>query len=578
MSARIPQDFLDHLLSRTDIVELIDSRVSLRKAGRNFTACCPFHDEKTASFSVSAEKQFYHCFGCGVSGNAISFLMDFERLEFLDAVEELAQAAGLEIPTQATPNQQHNHGDLIDIMAQADQFFRRQLRQHPVREKAVDYLRGRGLDGETVKAFAIGYAPPGWDNLLQALTSNHCKRNDLLKAGLIAERESGGFYDRFRDRIMFPIHDRRGRTIAFGGRALDNENTPKYLNSPETPLFHKGRELYGLHQARTRERSLKRLLIVEGYMDVVALAQNGIHYAVATLGTATTTEHVEKLFRTCKDIVFCFDGDRAGREAAWRALDNALPMLRDGRQAGFLFLPEGEDPDSLVNKQGKEAFEVLLQQSLSLSDYFIQKLLSENDVKTLEGRASFIEQARPFLDKLPDSIFKDMLIQQLADVAKFPSDRLGSEKTSNTKPARPLSDQQVRRTPIRRAIALLLKEPELAQKAGNVHLLSTLNIPGMSLLVEIIDFLKDRPYINMLQEKYRNTENEVILAQLMNWQPIISDTLYEAEFLEVMQQVNKFAENYIFDKIRQGSLSDLSNDEREFLRNSQKYAQQQLGR
>lgn len=582
MSARIPQDFLDHLLTRTDIVELIDNRVPLRKTGRNYTACCPFHNEKTPSFSVSPDKQFYHCFGCGVSGNAISFLMDFERLEFLDAVEELAQAAGLEIPRQVVASQQNQQqSSLSDIMMQADQFFRRQLRQHPLREKAIDYLRGRGLDGETVKAFGIGYAPPGWDNLLQNLTQNHCKAEDLLEAGLIIKRDNGGYYDRFRDRIMFPIQDRRGRTIAFGGRALEDDNPPKYLNSPETPLFHKSRELYGFYQAKISQRSLKRLLIVEGYMDVVALAQHGVTYAVATLGTATTTEHAEKLFRACKDIVFCFDGDRAGRQAAWRALENTLPLLSEGRQAGFLFLPDGEDPDSLINSQGREAFEQLLQQPLSLSDYLIQKLTEDNDISSLEGRANLIEQARPLLDKLPDSVFKDMLLLQLAEVAKLPPGKLVAKGTPANTPvsssARTLSDQQVRRTPIRRAIALLLKEPTLAQKVENIHLIAHFDIPGMSLLAEIIEFFNEHPHLNLLQEKYRGTRNETVFAQLLNWQPVIPETLYEAEFLGVMQQVNQLAENYVFDKVRQGPLSDLTKEERELLQNSKKYSKQQFG-
>ncbi|MFO7640890.1 MAG: DNA primase, partial [Candidatus Competibacteraceae bacterium] len=380
MAGRIPQEFLDRLLGRVDLVDIVNARVPLRRAGREFMACCPFHAEKTPSFSVSPQKQFYYCFGCGVHGNAIDFLMAYERLEFLDAVEELARVAGLDLPK--TGGDDGSTRVLLEWVAQADRFFRRQLREHPARQRAVDYLRQRGLTGRIAKVFGIGYAPPGWENLSRALRTAGAAVEDLSTAGLVARDEQGRPRDRFRDRIIFPIRDRRGRAIAFGGRALDGDTTPKYLNSPETPLFHKSSELYGLYEARAHSRALQRLVVVEGYMDVVALAQHEVTYAVATLGTATTAEHIERLFRVVDDLVFCFDGDRAGRVAGWRALETALPFLRDGRRIGFLFLPEGDDPDTLVRREGQAAFEQRLTQATPLADYLFAELRAQTDPDT----------------------------------------------------------------------------------------------------------------------------------------------------------------------------------------------------
>ncbi len=358
MAGLIPQSFIDDLMNRIDIVEVIDGRVPLKKTGREYTACCPFHNEKTPSFTVSPTKQFYHCFGCGAHGTAIGFLMEYEHLSFPESVEELARLAGVpmeyEGPSPNEPVRRKKDESLYDLLAKVDQYYRQQLRQHPQSRRAVDYLKQRGVSGEIAAEFGLGFAPPGWDNLERQLGQSAEVREKLVSTGMLIKKDSGGSYDRFRDRIMFPIRDRRGRTIAFGGRILpDNQEKgdkppAKYLNSPETPLFHKGQELYGLYEARQALRDITRLMVVEGYMDVVALAQYGIRYAVATLGTATTEEHLHKLFRLTPEIVFCFDGDRAGREAAWRALNNALPVMREGRQIRFMFLPDGEDPDSYV--------------------------------------------------------------------------------------------------------------------------------------------------------------------------------------------------------------------------------------
>ena len=426
MSGRIPQAFIDELLTRTDIVDVIDARVPLKKAGREYKACCPFHNEKTPSFTVSQVKQFYHCFGCGAHGSAISFLMDYEHMEFVEAVEDLAHMAGLDVPREAAagPATQSPTQPLYALLEEVSRYYRQQLRSHPQAARAIDYLKQRGLTGDIAARFDIGFAPPGWDNLARALGGDAASRAALLETGLLIERpDGGGVYDRFRDRIQFPIRDRRGRTIGFGGRVLGNDS-PKYLNSPESSIFHKGRELYGLYEARKAVRHLERILVVEGYMDVVALAQFDINYAVATLGTSTTPDHLERLYRTVPEVVFCFDGDRAGRAAAWRALENALPVLTDGREARFLFLPEGEDPDTLVRKTGKDEFENLITHSVHLSDFLFDHLSSQVDTASIDGRARLVDLARPLLSRLPDSIFRQLMLERLAQIARTDSSHL----------------------------------------------------------------------------------------------------------------------------------------------------------
>lgn len=559
MTGRIPAAFIDQLLSRTDIVELIDSRVDLRKSGREYSACCPFHSEKTPSFTVSPHKQFYHCFGCGAHGNAIGFLMAYEHLEFLEAVEELARQAGLDVP-RAQGADPERYAPLLDWLAQAEQYFRRQLTL-PAHTAARAYIAQRGLDAATCDAFGIGYAPSGWDGLYKTLTAAGAPAKELLSAGLIIAKEQGGYYDRFRDRIVFPIRDRRGRCIAFGGRALDNDNTPKYLNSPETPCFHKGRELYGLFEARSRERQLQTLLVVEGYMDVVALSQHGIGYAVATLGTATTPEHLERLFRTVKDLVFCFDGDRAGRQAAWRALDNALPFVKDGRKIGFLFLPDGEDPDSLVRQEGQAAFVQRIAQATPLSDYFFEQLRSETDLNSLDGRARFMERARPLLQKLPDSVFRDMMLARLDATAKVVTTRLSTppapRRTTRT-------EQYLDRRPIHLALALLLNEPPLAAHAGDLSALR--NGDGViGTLVELIEFLQAHPYINTaarILAHYEGTPIGQLLERLTQARLLLSETappandnpVLQREFCGVMEKLRQEhnLEKQLYDRIAQG--------------------------
>ena len=567
MAGRIPQDFIDQLLSRIDLVEVIDKRVPLRKAGREYNACCPFHTEKTPSFTVSPHKQFYHCFGCGAHGTAIAFLMDYEHLGFLDSVEELARSVGLELP-RGIDRDQDDHSNLFDLLEQAERFFCYQLRTHPTRAKAVDYLRNRGLSGEIVKTFGIGYAPPGWDALFKALSAKGITAKDMVTAGLIVETDNGGHHDRFRDRIMFPIRDRRGRPIAFGARAL-GEAMPKYLNSPETPFFHKGRELYGLYEARMSQRRLQQLLVVEGYMDVVALAQHDIPYTVATLGTATTAEHLERLFRITRDVVFCFDGDRAGRQAAWRALENALPLMRDGRQAGFLFLPEGEDPDSLVRKEDRAAFEQRLSQAVPLSNYFFERLKVQVDMDSLDGRARFVELARPLVDRMPDSVFRDLIIQGIEERAGVAGIKKRLKTTAPSGPRSAPRQLNVKRTPVRLAIALLLHQPQLAQRAGDMARFRGIPIPGMNLLIGLVELLQTHPHITAaapILERYRDTETGDILERLTEWRPEIPQHLFAAEFSGILKklEIRYSLENRLLDKLAQGQLSE---EEREVLRN-----------
>ena len=429
MAGLIPQSFIDDLLNRTDIVEVVGSRIQLKKAGKNYTACCPFHKEKTPSFSVSPDKQFYYCFGCGAGGNALGFVMDHDSLDFPQAVEDLAKRAGMDVPREdsgrgRTPRQPTD-SPLYPLLTAAADYYRQALKSHPTRKAAVDYLKGRGLTGEIARDFGLGFAPPGWDNLFRHLGGDGMQQKAMIDAGLLIENtESGKRYDRFRDRVMFPIRDSRGRVIAFGGRVLGDDK-PKYLNSPETPVFHKGQELYGLYEARKSNRDLDEIMVVEGYMDVIALAQQGLRNAVATLGTATSEEHLKRLFRLVPSVLFCFDGDGAGRKAAWRALEATLPNLQDGRRARFLFLPEGEDPDTLVRQEGTDAFRARINQhAQSLADYFFQQLSEEADPRSLEGKAHLVTLAAPLIDKIPGNHLRALMRQRLSEITGLSGEML----------------------------------------------------------------------------------------------------------------------------------------------------------
>lgn len=429
MAGLIPQSFIDDLLNRTDIVDVVSSRIQLKKTGKNYSACCPFHKEKSPSFTVSPDKQFYYCFGCGAGGNALGFVMDHDQMEFPQAVEELAKRAGMDVPREdggrGGKPRQPSDSPLYALLKAAADFYRQALKSHPQRRAAVDYLKGRGLSGEIARDFGLGFAPPGWDNLLKHLAGDSLQHKAMIDAGLLVENpDSGKRYDRFRDRVIFPIHDSRGRVIAFGGRVLGDDK-PKYLNSPETPVFHKGQELYGLYEARKHNRNLDEIMVVEGYMDVIALAQQGLRNAVATLGTATSEEHLKRLFRLVPSVLFCFDGDQAGRNAAWRALEAALPNLQDGRRARFLFLPEGEDPDTLVRSEGTDAFRARIHQHAQpLADYFFQQLSEEADPRSLEGKAHLVTLAAPLIEKIPGNTLRALMRQRLTQITGLDTDTL----------------------------------------------------------------------------------------------------------------------------------------------------------
>ncbi|NOY62181.1 MAG: DNA primase [Gammaproteobacteria bacterium] len=549
MAGRIPQAFIDDLLSRVDIVDIVEERLELRRSGQNYSACCPFHNEKTPSFTVSRDKQFYHCFGCSAHGSAIGFLMEFDRMAFPEAIAELAQRVGMEVPVeQRGVDSSAQHHDLYELMERSAKFYQSQLREHPQAEQAVDYLKQRGLSGEIAAQFSIGFAPPGWDNLTKGLACSAEQIKKLHTAGMVVDKEGGGYYDRFRHRIMFPIRDLRGRVIGFGGRVMGDE-TPKYLNSPETPLFHKGRGLFGLYEARKAQRDIRRLLVVEGYMDVVALAQHGIHYAVATLGTATTPEHLRALFRTTAEVVFCFDGDRAGRQAAWKAMEVALSLIYEGRQVSFMFLPDGEDPDSLVRTQGGERFERGLNDALPLSEFFFEGYLNKVDISAIDGRARLVALAQQPLKKLPDSVFKQMMLAKLAEHAQMDvqllSQSLPDEKSVGGRGAasraRGLAQGRTPISLVRLAIMWLLQDPALVRAAGEWQCIKELDLPGCALLCELLELLRDNPNLSTgaVLERWRGSDEGRYLATLVQSQHPVPVDGIEAEFSAVMSRLHE---------------------------------------
>ena len=555
MRGLIPDSFIDELLARVDIVDVIERRVPLKKAGREWTACCPFHDERTPSFYVSPAKQFFHCFGCGVHGSAIKFLMDYDRLEFPDAVEELAQSVGLTVPREGGRDDRprEDKTDLYALLDASASWYQQQL---PGSAEAQAYCKKRGLDADTIARFRLGWAPAGYDGVIKALGSSPRRVELLDEAGMVSTGERGSKYDRFRERLMFPILDRRGRVIAFGGRVLSSEQSPKYLNSPETTLFHKGRELFALWQVKQANTNLARIVVVEGYMDVIALHQAGLPIAVATLGTATTPEHTELLFRAAPDVVFCFDGDRAGRAAAWKALESALPRLRDGRQAYFLFLPDGEDPDSLVRKEGKEGFEQRIRQAMPLSDYFFGELSRDVDMASLDGRARLAERARPLLAKLPDGAFRDLMAQELEK-------RSGARAVLQADPAAHRAVQRpmaVQRSLVRSAISLLLTQPGMADRVEKPYRFLRLDKPGVGLLAELLDLARARPGINpaMLVEHFAERPEYPALQKLMAATVVGEAQAQAAEFFDALRRMEEQAVSQRRDaltaKSREGAL------------------------
>ncbi len=538
--ARLPDAFIDDLLARTDIVEVVGSRVPLKRQGKEYASRCPFHDERSASFTVSPTKQFYHCFGCGAHGTAISFLMNYDRLEFLDAVDELAKRVGMEIPRETnarTPQQQDDSREQYAALDAATRFFQKQLEGN---DKARAYLDGRGVDADTRARFSIGYAPDGYSALKDALGKDERRMKLLERVGLFSKNDRGHIYDKFRDRVMFPIFDRRGRVIAFGGRVMEKDDGPKYLNSPETALFHKGRELYGLWQVRQANQKIERLIVVEGYMDVVSLFQFGVTQAVATLGTATTPDHAELLFRNAPDVYFCFDGDAAGRRAGWRALESVLPRMKDGRQAFFLFLPDGEDPDTIVRKEGAEAFDARLKQGTPLSQFFFDELSREINLGTLDGKARLAERAKPMLAQIPDGAFGDLMKQELARLTGIGSTTNAAAAT----PRPPMRNTVVpaqKRSLVRAAIAILLQQPSLAMNLEGHHALSGLRLPGIELLVELLNLVQQRPDISTgaLLEHFNEREEQAALHKLAAQALPGDEAMWAQELQDAVLQLEK---------------------------------------
>ena len=523
MAGLIPQDFIDDLVARADVVEVIGRRVQLKKAGREFKACCPFHEEKTPSFTVSPSKGFYHCFGCGAHGTAVGFLMDFDHMSFVEAIETLANSMGVEVPRDESDRPAQRYDELFDLMSRVERFWQQGLRDN---QSAVDYLRGRSIDGTTAKRFGLGFAADGWSTVLDKFGTSQEAIDRLLAAGLIIRKDNGRHYDRFRDRIVFPIRDIRGRCIGFGGRTM-GDGEPKYLNSPETVLFHKGRELYGLHEARQALRQIERFVVVEGYMDVIALARHGIDCSVATLGTATTDDHLNRLFRLTENIDFCFDGDRAGKQAAWRALETALPHIREGRQVHFVFLPEGHDPDSYVSEHGSDAFMKALDNGVALSDYIISELAADVDLDTVDGRARLAESARPLIAKIPQGIYRELLIESLANTVGLSAAKLektlgrahgeNPQRTAGARLSlgRSASISAGKPSVLRRAITLLLNHP-VAGGQLDVEKIAGVSRPGIDLLHDLIETVQKEPNITTagLLERWRHDDQGRHLGKL----------------------------------------------------------------
>lgn len=559
MAGRIPKHFIDELISRTDIVDLIGTRIQLKKAGREYKACCPFHDEKTPSFTVSQAKQFYHCFGCNAHGTALGFLMEYDRLNFVEAVETLAAGMGMEVPHESGSSAPRRDEDLYPLLADAENFYRERLKED---DRAIAYLKKRGLSGETAARFGIGYAADAWDELLKELGADNRARKRMVLAGLVIEKDHNKVYDRFRDRIMFPIRDSRGRCIGFGGRVL-GDGEPKYLNSPETSLFHKGSELYGLYEARQQNRELERLIVVEGYMDVVGLAQHGITNAVATLGTATTAAHLRRLFQASEEVVFCFDGDRAGRAAAWRALENALPQTGGGHQIRFLFLPDGQDPDSLVRESGAESFASYMAQSETLSEYLIRHLGEQVDMSKLDGKARFAELARPLLRQIPPGAFRELLAREIAELSGAGSRLARQLAEDGRRPKR--APRRLRSSGrgdlVRQAVTTLLRYPAVAAHAGDTGWLLEMEGEGCRILHLLLEDVLESPNITtaMLLERHRDDDQSAALMKLAASESLVGEEEAIAEFRDTLSILSRQSAatrlDMLLDNARQNELS-----------------------
>lgn len=560
MSKLIPQTFIDDLLTRIDIVEIIGSRIKLRKTGNNFSALCPFHSEKTPSFTVSHNKQFYHCFGCGAHGSAINFLMQFEHLEFPEAIENLASLAGLIVPKSESSENKTRFTELYHTMDQVANHYQKELKKCT---QAINYLKTRGLTGEICKYFGIGYASSNWNNLLKVHQNSQQLKSQLITTGLLIEKNQQT-YARFRDRIMFPIRDRRGQIIGFGGRTL-GDDPAKYINSPETPLYHKGQELYGLYEAKRADRKTSSIIVVEGYLDVVALAQYEIKNVVATLGTAITTKQIQQLLRNTSEITFCFDGDNAGRGAAWRALENILPIMRDGISANFLFLPEGNDPDDLVRKEGKDAFLKRLPTAIPLADFFFLHLSNTVDINSIAGRAHLAKEAKNLLQKMPHSIFQQLLVNKLAELVQLEVSAI--DQLTITKAKTPSKTDSIKiHSNIQLIITILLHHPQLIEYLDNVDKIAEIDAPGIDLLINLIKLLKSQPSftIGAILENWRGYPDvSDLLSTLAAKAPIIPANSLKNELLGSIQLLYQYQQELLIQKLLQkASVCELTKDEK----------------
>ena len=570
----IPESFIQELLNRVDVVEVVDRKVQLKKAGANFVACCPFHKEKTPSFSVSPSKQFYHCFGCGAHGSAISFLIEYDGMTFVEAVNELANTAGLKVPNEQNVGTKEvkNNQKLEQVMQSTNIFFQKQLRQS---NKAIAYLKERGLTGQIAKEFAIGYAPEGWSNLEKNLTNYDTE--DLIKAGLIQKNEQGKFYDRFRDRIMFPIINEKGVVIGFGGRVINPEDTPKYYNSPETPLFQKSFELYGLINARKAIRTENYVLVVEGYMDVAALAQHDIRNVVATLGTATTQFHIKKLMRYTQEIVFCFDGDQAGKEAAWRALNNALEALNDNLNLKFLFLPDNHDPDSYVRENSKEAFTKMVDAALPFSEYLIKYLTEKNNLASQEKKVKFLNEVEPILKKINASKLKLLIRKKIAALLDLDTADMnqifGHERASKGNVQK--NNFLLNRSQKRKFSLLMLLEPN-AIKQDDAVLFSTDELDDQlgKAIVLIAGGLEEKRTANIMYALESRFDADVIRELNQQLASFDMNLDYHEELVALSLSLHKKGSSKTnlskLDLLKEKSISALSAEERSFLQNMRK--------
>lgn len=576
MAGLIPQNFIDDLIARVDIVEIMGSRIQIKKAGKEFKAVCPFHDDSNPSLTISPSKGFYHCFSCGAHGTAVGFLMNYEHLSFIEAIESLASSLGVEIPYEQNQQPIKKNNNLYDLLAEIQAHYQLLLKKN---SGAIEYLKNRGITGDVAKRFNVGFAPPGWRNILDKYGTSKNGISELLKLGLIIQKDNNNYYDRFRERIMFPIRDNRGRYIGFGGRIL-NQEQPKYLNSPETPLFHKGRELYGLYECQQALRNIQRIVVVEGYMDVISLAQHGIDYAVASMGTATTDDHFNRLFRLTDYIYFCFDGDQAGLDAAWRALKNALPHVREGRQIKFVFLPEKDDPDTYVKKNSATAFEKELDDGLDLSDFLIEKLAKDIDMKSIDGRARLAEKTKPLINQIPEGIFKELILEKLSEAIGLSTAKLNKllvnqdyqlARNGRSRIISRLPKKKLKGGPsvIKKAITLILNYPSIANDITHEKIGKNAK-PGVEILKKLVTTIQEKPQITTagLIELWRDDPEGKFLGQLaISELPENEDFNAKDELQDCLHQIMR--DNHkarITHLINKQSNNELASDEKKELK------------